>query len=118
MGFNSHSNLLRLIRDGGKWGDGYLCPNTYSLHCHHQSDCIKMGSCVSHLNVSFIVWAKSQVSVHKPQFLNIKKRAEADRIKVLLLNVQRRKTDFYQRFFVFVFFFPEAVVYSSTADKR
>ena len=27
-----------------------------------------MGSCVSYLNVSLIVWAKSQDSVHKPQF--------------------------------------------------
>ena len=35
MGLNIHSNLLRLIRDRGKWGDGYLCPTTYSLHCHH-----------------------------------------------------------------------------------
>ena len=38
QGLNVHINLLRLIRDGGKWGDGYLCPTTYSLHCHHQND--------------------------------------------------------------------------------
>ena len=38
MGLNVHSNLLRMIRDGGKWGgDGYLCPTTYSLHCHRQN---------------------------------------------------------------------------------
>ena len=30
------------------------------------------GSCVSHFNVSLIVWAKSQDSVHKPQFLKRK----------------------------------------------
>ena len=35
MGLNVHSNLLRLIRGGGEWRDGYLCPTTYSLHCHH-----------------------------------------------------------------------------------
>ena len=28
MGLNVHSNLLRLISDGGK--GGYLCPTTYS----------------------------------------------------------------------------------------
>ena len=40
MGLNVQSNLLRLIGDGGKWGggDGYLCPITYSLNCHHQND--------------------------------------------------------------------------------
>ena len=50
-------------------GDGYLCPNsTFSLHCHHQTDCIKAGSCVRHFNVSLIVWL-SHDSVHKPQIL-------------------------------------------------
>ena len=29
--------------------------------------CIKVGGCVSHFNVSLIVWAKSQDSVHKPE---------------------------------------------------
>ena len=39
-----------------------------SLYCHHQNDsCIKMGSDESPLNVSLIVRAKSQDSVHKPQ---------------------------------------------------
>ena len=69
---NVHSNRLRLIRDVGKWGDGYLCHTTFSLHCHHQNDCIKAGSCVRHFNVSLIVWAKSQEGVHKPQFLKRK----------------------------------------------
>ena len=35
-----HSNLFRLIGDGGKGGiggDGYLCPTIYSLHCHRQN---------------------------------------------------------------------------------
>ena len=42
IGLNVHSNLSRLIRDGGKWGggDGYLCPTMYSLHCHHQNDSV------------------------------------------------------------------------------
>ena len=64
MGLNVHSNLLRLIGDGGKWGDGYLCPTTYSLHHHYQNDCIKAGSRVRHSKVSLIVWAKSQDSIH------------------------------------------------------
>ena len=41
---------------------------------------------MSHFNVSLIVWAKSQDSVHKPQFLKRREgRAEADRTEVLLL---------------------------------
>ena len=40
MGLNFHSNLFRLNRDGGKLGDGYLCPTTYSLHCHHKTDSV------------------------------------------------------------------------------
>ena len=70
MGINVHSNLLRLIRDGG-WGGGRYT-TTYSLHCHHQNNCIKAGSCVRHFNVSLTVWAKSQVSVHNRQFLKRK----------------------------------------------
>ena len=61
---------LGLIGDGEVGGSGIYISNTYSLHCHHQNDfCIKVGSCVSHFNVALIVWAKSQNSVHKPQFL-------------------------------------------------
>ena len=75
IGLNVHSNLLRLSRDGGKWGDGYLCPTTYTLHCHHQNDTrFKAGSCVRHFKVSLIVWAKSQDNTHKPQFF---KRVES-----------------------------------------
>ena len=77
---------LRLIRDGEVGGLGNFISNTYSLHCYHQNDCIKVGSCMSHFNVSLIVWAKPQDSVHKPQFL--KRRAEADRTEVLLLTSQ------------------------------
>ena len=61
---------LRLIRDGKVGGSGIFISSTCSLHCHHQNRLrIKVGSCVSHFNVSFIVWAKSQNSVHKQQFL-------------------------------------------------
>ena len=61
---------LRLIRDGEVRGGGgreilYLTPT----RCHHQNDCVKVGSCVSQFNVSLIVWEKSQDSVHKPQVL-------------------------------------------------
>ena len=31
-GLNAHSNLLRLTRDWGGRGEGYLCPTTYPLH--------------------------------------------------------------------------------------
>ena len=40
---------------------------------------------MSHFNVSFIAWEKSQDSVHKPQFLGRERRAEADRTEVLPL---------------------------------
>ena len=44
---------------------------------------------MSHFNVSAIAWAKSQDSVHKPQVLKRgERRAEADRIEVLLVNCQ------------------------------
>ena len=80
---------LRLIRDGEVGGSGICISNTYSLHCRYQNDSALMGSCVSHFNISLIVWAKSQDSVHKPQFLKRReRRAEADRTKVLLLTSQ------------------------------
>ena len=73
---------LRLIRDGktGGWGGGVgwgvrnFITNTYSLLCHHQNDSALRWavSCVSHFNVSLIVWTKSKDSVHKPQFLKRK----------------------------------------------
>ena len=87
-GFTSTENI-RLIMDGEAVGSGIFISNIYSLHCHHQNDCIKVGSCVSHFNVSLIVWARSQDSVRKPQFLKRReRRAEADRTKVLLLTRQ------------------------------
>ena len=45
------------------------------LQCHHYNDFSnKMGSVVSHFNVSLIVQGKGtrQLSVHKPQFVNRK----------------------------------------------
>ena len=53
------TEIIRLIRDGKKWGRGYGSGGRgreiiyLSLHCHHQNDsCIKMGSDESHFNVS------------------------------------------------------------------
>ena len=64
---------LRLIRDGEVGGSGIFISNTYSLHRHHQNDsALKVGSCVSHFNVSLTVWAKSRDSVHKSQILKRK----------------------------------------------
>ena len=52
---------LRLIRDGKVGGSGIFIFNTYSLHSHHQNDsALRWARCVSHFNVSLIVWAKSQ----------------------------------------------------------
>ena len=62
---------LRLFRDGeaGRGGgSGFFISNTYSLHCHHQNDCMKVGSCVSHNNVPLLVWEKSQDSVQRCAF--------------------------------------------------
>ena len=79
---------LRLIRDGEVEGSGSFILNTYSLHCHPEWLCIKVGSCVSHFNVSLTVWAKSRDSVHKNSFFWRERRAEADRAEVLLLTSQ------------------------------
>ena len=52
---------------------GNFISNTCWLHCHHQNNSAsRWASCVSHFNVSLTVWAKSQDSVHKPQFLKRK----------------------------------------------
>ena len=72
LGLNVHNNFLRLIRDGAKWRDGYLCPipthyivtTTMTLH--------KARSYVRHFNVPLVVWARSQDSVHRPEFLKRK----------------------------------------------
>ena len=57
------TETIRLIRDGEKgggirrWGKREII--YLSLYCHHQNDsCIKMGSDVSHFNVSLIVRGK------------------------------------------------------------
>ena len=52
------TETIRLIRDEEKGGRGYGGGGKreiiyLSLHCHHQNDfCIKVGSDVSHFNVS------------------------------------------------------------------
>ena len=52
---------MRLIRDGEKGEGGKGGGIIYLLlHCHHQNDSyIKMGSDLSHFNVSLIVRTKS-----------------------------------------------------------
>ena len=67
---------------GGGGGEGSIC---LLLHCHHQNDsCIKMGSDVSHFNVSLIVRNKvmSQDSVHQPEPFSREVRAEAESSQV------------------------------------
>ena len=90
---------IRLTRDVEKRGGGgdlnqgpsAYQPNTLPLgqpahvwrwgkHCHHQNDsCIKMGSDVSHFNVSLIVKKKSQDSVHTET--TFEKKGELKRIQ-------------------------------------
>ena len=63
----------RLIRDGEVGESGIIISNSYSLHCHHQNDSALRWAVVwAVLMFSLIVWAKSQDSVHKPQFLKRK----------------------------------------------
>ena len=92
MGLYVHRNHEDLLGTGKLGGGGVrnFISNTYLLHCHHQIDsALRWAGCVSHFNVSLIVWAKSQDSVHKPPFLERReRRAEADRTKVLLLTSQ------------------------------
>ena len=64
--------LLRPTRDGGEVGGGYLCPNTYEFHCHHQNDSALRRAAVWDILMFHYVWVKSQDSVHKPQFLKRK----------------------------------------------
>ena len=67
------TETIKVIRDGEVWG-------IWNFYIYHQLAtlspqewlCIRVGSCVSHFNVSFVVWAKSQDSVHKPLFLKRK----------------------------------------------
>ena len=107
MGLNFNSNLLRLIRYGGGVGGGwgwrgmcvcvcvcvgggtYVFPPTRYTVTTRITALLKARSCVSLFNVLVIVRAKSQDSVHKPQFLKRReRRAEPDRTKVLLLTSQ------------------------------
>ena len=91
LGFTS-TETSKAYSGRGSWGVKNFTSNIYSLHCHHQNESAlmtKVGRCVSHFNVSLIVWAKAQDGVHKPQFLKRReRRAEADRTKVLLLTSQ------------------------------
>ena len=59
--------LLGMGKLGG-WEFLYLTPTR--TPSPSELLCSKAGSCVSHFNVSLIVWAKSQDSVHKPQLQN------------------------------------------------
>ena len=73
IGLNIHSNLLWLTRDRGEVG-GWVAMSCHLLLTLSPPEwlCIKVGSCARPFNVSLIVWAKSQDSVPKPQFLNRK----------------------------------------------
>ena len=70
MGLDVHTN------HEGVWGTGQLGSRDFFFYILHllatlsppEWFCIKVGSCVSHFNVSLIVWAKSQDSAHKPPF--------------------------------------------------
>ena len=54
-----------------------------SLHCHHQNDsCIKMGSDVSHFNVSLIVRDKDPRQC--PQTTSFEEKGEPKRIRTVV----------------------------------
>ena len=72
MGLYVHRNHYGLLGTGKFEGSGIFISNTYSLQSPPEWLCTKVGSCVSHFNVSLIVWEKPQDSVHKPQFLKRK----------------------------------------------
>ena len=90
FGLDVHRNHSGLLGTGRLGGFRNYISNTYSLHCHHQNDSALKWAI---LMFSLIVWAKSQDSVHKPQFLKRReRRAEADRTEVLLLTAKRLTT--------------------------
>ena len=90
FGLYVHRNRSGLLGTGRLGGVNNYISNTYSLHCHHQNDSASRWAVVwAILMFSLIVWAKSQDSVHKRQFLKRReRRAEADRTEVLLLTSQ------------------------------
>ena len=64
---------LRLIRDGEVEGSGIFISNTCSLHCHCQNDfALRWAAVWAILMFHELLGAKSQDSVHKPQFLKRK----------------------------------------------
>ena len=83
------TETVRLIRDGKKgwkgvwrWGKREII--YLSLHCHHQNDsCVKMGSDVSHFNVSLIV--RDKVTRQCPQTTTSEEKGEPKQIQTLCL---------------------------------
>ena len=70
MWFDIHSYLLWLIRDAGKWGEGYLCPSTPTNHTarhDHQKD----GQYGVSFNVSTVVGNKATKTVSEDTVLNL-----------------------------------------------
>ena len=73
--------------EGGKgvwrWGEREII--YLSLHCHHQNDCVKVGSDESHFNVSLIV--RDKITRQCPQTTTFEGKGEPKRIRteVLLL---------------------------------
>ena len=62
----------RFIRTGKLGGQEFYIKHLLNALSPPEWFCIKVGICLSHSNTSFIVWAKSQDSVHKPHFLKRK----------------------------------------------
>ena len=84
-GLNVHSSLLRLIKDGGKWGDGYLCPTTYTQNGHHQNDSALRWAAVWDILMFHQLCGQSHKTVSINHHFWRERRAEADRTAVLLL---------------------------------
>ena len=74
MGLCVHRNHEGLLETGKLGGREVCISNTYSHATLSPPErfCIKVGCCVSHFNVSLIVWAQSKDGVHKPQCLKRK----------------------------------------------
>ena len=83
------TETISLIRDGGKgvwrWGEREII--YLSLHCHHQNDfCIKVGSDVSHFNVSLIV--RDKVTRQRPQTTTFEEKGEPKQIRTKVLTAR------------------------------